>query len=1005
MSIASIPVVVPPSGDGPSANISALVGAKTVTLTGFFQGVYTLLASHNNTSFVPVLIFNSDGSESIKLTLPDAYQNVRVRTGANTVPSSTVTVSVAGVSKPGENLFATLVTFAPGGGGVSPAIDTAALFPPTGLEKGINIICTGGLTGTILVEGSSDRVGWGGVGTFQAGDRQRPLLGLSQPLEFTPLSTGDNSRYLRFTVDGQVDSLVTLSVGGRIPAASASPVSPSMPTLPAGWGRYYFIDGDLGDDAHDGYIDAPLGSTFTPAQSAAHAVKTTDRLDAVTPPLGNLQTIVRLWKPRANSAVYDKAVAGDALGSCDRRRLGGYLRIIDRGSDHTNSVADRAQLGCVTVLGGGPFTVASITLQSFTLTGGVFPDPYALTRVRAKITHAGYGDSYAPIQWGDVSGANDPSVVTLWFTSGPASPGDLMTLEGPGVRIDSYYETAQTTIDFTNATFADPVALGFEVVSEMLAGSDGHPPGYAMISLPLGSLIFTGSAQGSPGWGDEAGNSIVVGYSFATPGQITATKEVVELTLNNASLSSGMVGSIVTSLDNCVLRHMEVWFGAEYTKMRSCVYDDLMFKQAGPVEIVQPLHAPGGSPIIFDPVMNQLARANASASASYSVSQLSELVTGTVTTDPGMTFRGGHYLVELDVLTLSVGYGVRLEYQDDSNAYTPVSYDSLRTTGFEIVGGVKVVCHVDVTKGYPSNILLCPRGVLYRVWTSTEGSVDIPVGTILGGREGGSGPADDLIVGEAVASSGGPASDLVGVSITNTLVPSNVPRPDAWGWVLVASEGVVMVQRDSAAAGATFVTGHPVYLSNLGTTGGSFGAFKLAPVSGASYQVGSIAPIGPRDTDGPIAITWTYKRPQHQLAATNTVFNVTSSDVLVDVPGLAVYLEAGHTYKVRACLFANVSTGGSRVSLQSLTIAMFLANIVYSFSTTSPPALAQAKGFGTFGDPGNVIVETTGNGWWSIDGTLVVTTAGVLTVQFAQAVSNPVASTVNAGAYLEVIEQ
>ena len=223
MSIAIVPVVVPPSGDGPIANISALVGSKTVTLTGFFQGVYTLLASHNGANFVPVLIFNSDGSESIKLTLPDAYASVRVRAGANTVPGGIVTMTMAGVSKPGENLFATLTTFAPGSsGGMSPVVDTSLLFPPTGLEAAINFICTGGLVGTVLVEGSNDGVGWGGIGSFQAGERQRPLLGLSQPLEFSPLSTGDNSRYLRFTLDGQADSLLTITVGGNIPTTSSS---------------------------------------------------------------------------------------------------------------------------------------------------------------------------------------------------------------------------------------------------------------------------------------------------------------------------------------------------------------------------------------------------------------------------------------------------------------------------------------------------------------------------------------------------------------------------------------------------------------------------------------------------------------------------------------------------------------------------------------------------------------------------------------------------------------
>ena len=65
MSIAIVPVIVPSSGEGPIADISALVGPKTVTLTGRFTGTYTLLASHNNVNFVPALLFDTDGVEGV----------------------------------------------------------------------------------------------------------------------------------------------------------------------------------------------------------------------------------------------------------------------------------------------------------------------------------------------------------------------------------------------------------------------------------------------------------------------------------------------------------------------------------------------------------------------------------------------------------------------------------------------------------------------------------------------------------------------------------------------------------------------------------------------------------------------------------------------------------------------------------------------------------------------------------------------------------------------------
>jgi hypothetical protein len=220
MSVAIVPVTVPPSGDGPAADVSALVGPKTVTLTGSFRGSYTLLASHDGVLFVPVLLFDSDGpGESIQLTRPDAYAFVRLR--SDSVAPSGVTCQVSGISKPGENLFADLATIPPGSSG-SGAVDLAALFPPTGLESNLNVLCSGGFTGVLVVEASQDGVDFNPLGTFTASPQPRPLVGLPPALEFSPLSSPDNVRYLRATVQGVVVSPVTLTVGGTIAASNVS---------------------------------------------------------------------------------------------------------------------------------------------------------------------------------------------------------------------------------------------------------------------------------------------------------------------------------------------------------------------------------------------------------------------------------------------------------------------------------------------------------------------------------------------------------------------------------------------------------------------------------------------------------------------------------------------------------------------------------------------------------------------------------------------------------------
>jgi hypothetical protein len=219
MAIATVNLVVPVGGDGPQASIANLVGQKTVILTGNFSGQYILLAGHAANALVPVLQFDSGGVEGIKQTLDEAYQFAAVRTRANTVPGGTVTMEVTGVTKPGENYFATLATIAAGASGSQGIVDTAALFPPTGLEQGINIICEGDFEGNVIVNGSNDGVTFNPLGQFTAGPRGRTLLGNTTNLEFGPLTTADKVRYVQVVVAARVNDTTRLTIGGQIPAA------------------------------------------------------------------------------------------------------------------------------------------------------------------------------------------------------------------------------------------------------------------------------------------------------------------------------------------------------------------------------------------------------------------------------------------------------------------------------------------------------------------------------------------------------------------------------------------------------------------------------------------------------------------------------------------------------------------------------------------------------------------------------------------------------------------
>jgi hypothetical protein len=215
MSILTVNLVVPSSGDGPIVDISALIGQKTVTLTGLFAGSYTLLVSDDGTSFVPAAFFNSGGVEGIEQTISGAFQFAKVR--SNAIAHGSVSMKVTGVARAGENHFATLATFPPGSGGSGPIIDTGILFPPSGLETDIALLCSGIFTGNIVVMGSNDGVKWNPVGEFEAAPSQHSLLGLPQSLEFSPLPTQDLTRYLQVVADAVIMGTAIVSIGGRIP--------------------------------------------------------------------------------------------------------------------------------------------------------------------------------------------------------------------------------------------------------------------------------------------------------------------------------------------------------------------------------------------------------------------------------------------------------------------------------------------------------------------------------------------------------------------------------------------------------------------------------------------------------------------------------------------------------------------------------------------------------------------------------------------------------------------
>jgi hypothetical protein len=79
--------------DGPSTDVSALVGSKSVEISGTYDGSYVIMGSHDGAHPVPLLVFNSGaGAQAFKQTINLVMRFMFVRRRATN--TSTVTVRI-----------------------------------------------------------------------------------------------------------------------------------------------------------------------------------------------------------------------------------------------------------------------------------------------------------------------------------------------------------------------------------------------------------------------------------------------------------------------------------------------------------------------------------------------------------------------------------------------------------------------------------------------------------------------------------------------------------------------------------------------------------------------------------------------------------------------------------------------------------------------------------------------------------------------------------------------
>lgn len=513
--------------------------------------------------------------------------------------------------------------------------------------------------------------------------------------------------------------------------------------------RYIILDGDNGDDSHAGYLMAPPGAVFDPAETFTVAVKTTHRINQLRPPVGAGRMVVVLIKPRANAAVYDHLVEGDGLGQDDRSLCTGYALMLTRGSDLTNSLADRKQLGLVTAVTGpnedGSFTVAGVggTPGNVTvsLAPAVLPVSPILVQYQARIALAAGGEIATPVKWGDPSADPDRSVLSTWFMPGPVAPGDHLWLETPGATLASFTEAAEGSslcaagLRLTGRLTVgalSPVFATYTHVSVDVAGGsiEHHAPGTDVEF----TSVFT----------DETGGSVITtGLSVSAPGnrQVSLTAlggEVIALYCNFSMLGAPMgpparvAGLASFSAAFCRFEGLDVDVTCDSASLENCLLGNVsLAAEKNSVSACTMVPTWWTAPIALGfgaaPGLSSVPTADVECCLSGAQSYW-----GNEPEIAGYLLRPGQYkvLLNLDNPHPGAGLDVMVDPTDPTRQIHD-SYASLALTGFEIVGGQKVVCRSS-TAAYHSHVLPCPRGTVMRMVDGDVGGLAVPVGMVVG---------------------------------------------------------------------------------------------------------------------------------------------------------------------------------------------------------------------------------------------------------------------------------
>ena len=427
------------------------------------------------------------------------------------------------------------------------------------------------------------------------------------------------------------------------------------------------------------------------------------------------------------STVLDHATVGDGLGMEDRHQRFGYSKLYTRGSDLTNSAADQSQMGFATAAayaGGGATgewtvgTVATTTYSDGTtiqLVGATFPAGIDMARYRLRALH-GATTFYIPIRWSAID-SNATDKLVAWIVPGTLSPGDSIWVEEPGVILDSFQEASSYAEEETlNAAFL----AGFKIATSAAFGCPDDPDRPTSVTgvVVSGTATGTGYLIGRQDFYSESGVTAaalqfgLVAQYLGFQGRHCEAVYSVIAGGNPSYIDADFIDIEQSSLESCLFVG-----GSDFMRVGTCNTGQLTLSPTSfaSLGVIRPFTAwsPG---IVVSPTGGGVF---ISFGGMHNLRLVAE---GGEPNSPAITLKAGQYAVLFDHgsggATPVPGNGVRIEYDVGSTKFTPLTWGSLKTTGFEIEGLQKVLCKL-TGANYHEDMLPCPRGKVMQLLDHT----------------------------------------------------------------------------------------------------------------------------------------------------------------------------------------------------------------------------------------------------------------------------------------------